>query len=221
MLAALGVAPATAAPARPAALCDLLNLCDLTGGGSGDGTGDEGGGLVGGVVDGVGGLVDGLLGGSGSEADGGIPALPLVPENDSGTVFTRPAAQLSGSSLIISGLHSASLVTVPLIDGSRVTVIKLEADRIQIDDFVIDVRKTADGGAGVTTSDRMVLSGHVAAYVDSLSATLPGGLGLNLGAQTPLPGDELPSHLLTVSLGLVGIESDSMTMTPSHLAVSD
>jgi hypothetical protein len=134
--------------------------------------------------------------------------------------FTLPAAQLGGSSISFGSIPVVSLVTVPLKDGSRATVIRLQASSVTINDFVLDVRKTAGGDSGVTTSRQMVLSGHVSAYIDSATATLPGGLGLTLGADTPLPGDELPQTLLGVHLGLLGVISDHMTMTPSHLVVT-
>jgi hypothetical protein len=185
------------------------------GGGTGSGSGGSGaGGLVGGLLGG--GPVDSTKGG----AAGGIPPVPVVATPDDSMTFTLPAAQLGGSSISFGSIPIVSLVTVPLADGSRTTVIKLQADSVTIDDFVLDVRKTAGGDRGVTTSSRMVLSGHVAAYVDSATATLPGGLGLTLGADTPLPGDELPQTLLGVHLGLVGVISDRMTMTPSHLVVT-
>ncbi len=133
--------------------------------------------------------------------------------------FTLPAAQLGGSSISFGGIPVVSLVTVHLADGSRTTVIKIQADSIAIDDFVLDVKRTAGGDAGVTTSNRMVLSGHVSAYIDSATATLPGGSALTLGAQTPPTSSELPATLLGVHLGLVGVISDRMTMTPSHLNV--
>ncbi|MFW8745528.1 hypothetical protein, partial [Mesorhizobium japonicum] len=182
---------------------------------SGGGSGSSGG---------VGGLVGGLLGGgsgAGGAQDnaGGIPPLPVVATPDDSMTFTLPASQLGGSSISFGSIPIVSLVTVRLADGSRTTVIKLQSDSVTIDDFVLDVKKTAGGDAGVTTSNRMVLSGHVSAYVDSASATLPGGLGLTLGANTPLPQGELAQTWLGVHLGLVGVISDSMTMTPSHLSV--
>ncbi|GAA2072181.1 hypothetical protein GCM10009840_01010 [Pseudolysinimonas kribbensis] len=183
-----------------------------SGGGTGTGTGSGGGGL------------GGLLGG-GSSSDpqdnaGGLPPVPLVASPDDSMTFTLPAAQLGGSSISFGSIPVVSLVTVPLKDGSRTTVIRLQASSVTINDFVLDVRKTAGGDSGVTTSRQMVLSGHVSAYIDSATATLPGGLGLTLGADTPLPGDELPQTLLGVHLGLVGVISDRMTMTPSHLVVT-
>jgi hypothetical protein len=184
-------------------------------GSTGSGSGSSGG---------VGGLVGGLLGGgssSGGTQDnaGGIPPVPVVAVPDDSMTFTLPASQLGGSSISFGSIPVVSLVTVHLADGSRTTVIKLQSDSVTINDFVLDVKKTEGGDAGVTTSDQMVLRGHVSAYIDSASATLPGGLGLTLGANTPLPQGELPQTLLGVHLGLVGVISDSMTMTPSHLSV--
>lgn len=146
------------------------------------------------------------------------PAVPVA--NSSSTVFTLPAAQLSGSSIQISGLQGVSLVTVPVSGGGTATVVKLKAADIVIDDFVLDVRSSTASARGVTTSARMELRGNVSCYLDSLSAQTSDGRGVTLGAQTPLPGSELPSSLLSLSVGLVGVEADSMSMTPSHLSVT-
>ncbi len=178
----------------------------------------DGGGIVGGLV---GGLLGGGSTGGGGDSAGGIPPVPVVATPDtSGTTFTLPAAQLGGSSLSFTGIPSVSLVTVPLADGSRTTVIRLAADSITIDGFVLDVRKSSASDRGVTNSNRMTLQGHVVAYLDSATATTLDGLGITLGADTPLPGDELPAQLLRVNLGLVGVSADVMTMTPSHLTVT-
>lgn len=181
-------------------------------GGSGTGSGGGLGGIVGGATGGIG------IGGTQDNA-GGLPPVPLVATPDDSMVFTLPASQLGGSSIAFGSIPIVSLVTVQLKDGSRTTVIKLQADSVTINDFVLDVKKTPGGDAGVTTSKQMVLSGHVSAYVDSATATLPGGIPLTLGAQTPPTETELPQTLLGVHLGLVGVISDRMTMTPSHLHV--
>jgi len=156
------------------------------------------------------------LGGTGSDA---TPPAEAPAQPDTGApVFTQPAAQLGGSSISFSGLQSVSAVTVPLADGSRIPVLKLAADDIVIDGFMLDVRK-ATGPALVSTADRMELRGHVEVYVDSLTATLPGGAGITLGAATPPPGDELPPTLLRVNLGLVGVTADSIVFAASHQAM--
>jgi len=127
--------------------------------------------------------------------------------------MTLPAAQLGGSSLSFTGLRSVSLVTIRLITGSQVPVIKLVAESITINNFLLDVRR-ATGPSLVTTAGRMVVSGYVTVYLDSVTATTLGGLGLTLGTdETPPPGDELPSQLLRVNLGLVGIDAQHISFT--------
>ncbi|HEX4443793.1 MAG TPA: hypothetical protein VHZ81_09500 [Galbitalea sp.] len=163
-----------------------------------------------------GGLIGGLLGGT--SAPGGIPVIPLVtsPDPDAPTM-TLPAAQLGGSSLSFTGLQGVSLVTVRLANGDRTTVIRLAADSITINDFSLDVRPSGDTPGLVSTATQMRLQGHVVAYVDSVSATLLGGLGLTLGADTPIPSNEkLPSTLLSVNLGLVGVTANSIHFDNSH-----
>jgi hypothetical protein len=157
-----------------------------------------------------GGVLGGLLGGGNSTA----PGLPLdILPDPNAPVMTLPAAQLSGSSLSFTGLQSVTLVTIPLANGTRVPVIKLVADSITIDSFLLDVRR-ATGPSLVTTAGKMVVSGHVTAYLDSVTGSTLGGVGLTLGTDaTPPPSNELPSQLLRVNLGLVGIDADHISFT--------
>ena len=163
----------------------------------------------------VGDTVEGLLG-LGDETAPGLGAPLVEPVADpSAPVMTLPAAQLSGSSLSINGLKALSLVTVPLADGSRATVFKIEADQFVIDDFVLDVR-TSTSPSLVSTSTQMRLTGNAVVYVDSVTGSLLGGAGFSLLAPTPPPGNELPPHLLGVYLGLVGCTADLIEFDDSH-----
>ncbi|MHC5795013.1 hypothetical protein ACVXZ4_02535 [Lacisediminihabitans sp. FW035] len=141
---------------------------------------------------------------------------PVVGVPDAGApTFTLPAAQLGGSSISISGLHSVTVVTVPLADGTRTTALRIVADGVTVDDFLLDVRK-ATGPSLVTNATRMQLRGNVQVYLDSLTATLVDGTALTLGAATPPPGDELPPTMLRVNLGLVGVTASSIAFTAPH-----
>lgn len=212
-LLGLGVAPAQAAGPERAEFCIPL-LMDCSGsGGSGGSGGSTPSPSPSSPIPGQ--------PGSGGSGSGGTPTpAPSTPADaiadPSAPVMTLPAAQLSGSSLSFTGLKGLSLVTVPLADGSRTPVLKLEVDSIAIDDFVLDVKHEKGGDALVTQAGRMELHGHVVVYLDSLSATGPGGVGLTLGAQTPLPEDELPPQLLRVTLGMVGVTGDRISFTPVH-----
>ncbi|HEX4056818.1 MAG TPA: hypothetical protein VHX87_00710 [Galbitalea sp.] len=157
----------------------------------------------------------GLLGNS---APGGLPVVPLVATADPGApTMTLPAAQMGGSSLSFTGLKKVSLVTVPLANGDRTTVIRLAANSITITDFTLDVRPSGNVPGLVSYAKRMTLTGNVVAYVNSVSATLLGGAGLTLGADTPLPTNEkIPSTLLSVHLGLVGVTAHRITFIASH-----
>ncbi len=149
----------------------------------------------------------------------GPSSAPVVALPDpSAPTFTLPAAQLGGSSISIVGSHSISVVTVPLADGTRTPVLKLMADDVAVTDFLLDVRK-ATGPSLVSNAGRMELRGNVQVYLDSLTATLPDGTGATFGAATPPPGNELPSTLLRVTLGLVGVTANSITLIPSHQAL--
>jgi hypothetical protein len=163
------------------------------------------GGLLGGTT---GSLTDGA-----TSAAGGAASVVATPDKEA-PVMTLPAAQLGGSSLSFTGLRSVSLVTVPLVDGTRTPVIKLVADSITITDFSLDVRPPDLSAALVTNAGTMVLRGHVTAYIDSVTGTSIAGIPLSLGvAKDPPPGSEVPSKLLGVSLGLVGVDADSITLT--------
>jgi len=144
--------------------------------------------------------------------------IPLVASPDPGApTVTLPAAQLGGSSLSFTGLQGVSLVTVALANGDRTTVIRLAADSITIDNFSLDVRPSAHEPGLVSDATQMRLTGNVVVYVNSVSATLLGGLGLTLGADTPIPSNEtVPSQLFSVNLGLVGVTANSIAFTASH-----
>ncbi|MBF4562390.1 hypothetical protein ITJ43_09570 [Microbacterium sp. VKM Ac-2870] len=146
-----------------------------------------------------------------SPSEGTTPPAVAPVADEQGPVFTQPSAQLGSTSLSFSGLRGISVVTVPLADGSRITALKLEADRITISGFSLTVRHDT-GPILTTTADTMTLDGHVAVYINSLSATLPGGKLLTLGADTPPPAEGLNS-LFGVTLGLVGSTADSITYT--------
>ncbi|MGN6502226.1 MAG: hypothetical protein ACTHKX_04875, partial [Pseudolysinimonas sp.] len=188
----------------------LMNCSGGDGSGGGGGGGSGGGG---GVLDGLDGVIEGVTGGVDPAA--ALPSWgPIV--NDDDVVFTKPAAQLGAGSLSITGLHSLGLARVPMADGSHRVVIKMVADRVSIDDFMLDVKGHRGGAALVTDDANMTLSGHVEVYLDSLTATLPGGLGLSLLADTPPPEGELPPRLLRVTLGLVGVTADQVVHTGTH-----
>ena len=164
---------------------------------------------------GLGGLVGGLLGGV--KVPGATGAAPLViGPDDSAYRMTLPAGQLGGSSISISGIHQVGLVSVKKVDGSSFAVIKLTADDVVITGFLLDVRR-ATGPALVSTADRMELKGNVSVWLDSLTGSTLGGLGLTLGTdQTPPPSSELPSKLLRVNLGLVATSANSISYVNLH-----
>jgi hypothetical protein len=163
------------------------------------------------VGDSLGGLI-----GLGDDTSPGLGAPLVEPVADpNAPVMTLPAAQLGGSSLTINGLKSLSLVTVPLADGSRATVFKIEADQFVIDDFVLDVRNSTSPSL-VSTSTQMRLTGNAVVYVDSVTGSVLGGAGFSMLAPTPPPGNELPAQLLSVHLGLVGCTANLIEFDDSH-----
>lgn len=149
------------------------------------------------------------------------PEAPVTAVPDDGApVFTQPPAQLGSESMSISGLKGIEIVTVPLADGTRAPALKISADRITIDGFALTVRRET-GPALVTTADRMTLDGNVQVYLSSLTATLPDGTALTLGADTPPPKDGVSPALLRVTLGLVGATAGSITYTNTNQHLSE
>lgn len=175
---------------------------------------------IGPIVDGI---VDPLLGDSGLPVVGDpvpVPA-PIAVLDEEAPVFTQPAAQAGAGSLEIVGLRSVGIVLVRTIDGDEIPVIRIVADSIAIDDFVLDVRPDEDSAAAVNDSARLELTGNVRVYLQSLTATGPGGVGISLLAPTPVPGDELPPSLLRATFGLVGATADSSVWEHTHLRIAD
>jgi hypothetical protein len=216
-LSGVGAATAPAAQAsavtdatQPSALClPILMTCPPPSSPTPSPSPSSGGGLIGG-------LVGGLLGGVKVPGVSGPTAPLVIGPDDSAYRMTLPAGQLGGSSISISGIHQVGLVTVKKLDGSSFAVIKLKADDVVITGFLLDVRR-ATGPALVSSADRMELKGNVSVWLDSLTGTTLGGLGLTLGTdQTPPPSSELPPKLLRVNLGLVATSADSITYVNLH-----
>ncbi|WP_295822547.1 hypothetical protein [uncultured Microbacterium sp.] len=144
--------------------------------------------------------------------DSTTPPAQAAVVDENALIFTQPSAQLGAQSLSFRGIPLVSVVTVPLADGTRITVLKMTADEITIDGFALTVRR-ATGPALVTTADRMTLSGRVSVYLNSLSATTADGKTLTLGADTPPPADGIAPGLARLTLGLVGTTADSIVYT--------
>ena len=218
-VAGLGAAPVPASASARAAFCIPIILPCSTPGSTPTPTPTPSGTLPG---------IPGVPGVPGAPGSSGTPTptptatpAPVAPSGpDAGaTVFTQPPAQLGSRSLSFTGLPGISVVTVPLADGSRTTVLKLTADSITIQGFSLTVRKQT-GPSLATTADTMTLKGHVQVYLDSITATDANGHSYTLGADTPPPNDGLPPQLLRVTLGLVGATADSIvyTNTKQHLS---
>ncbi len=162
--------------------------------------------------------------GNGDAAPTPAPSAP-APEwspagDDDSAVFTQPSAQLGATSISFSGLKGVTLVKVRLADGTRVDAIRLRADRIVIGGFALTVR-AATGPSLVTTADTMTLEGHVAVYVNSLTATTADGRSYTLGANTPPPKDGVVPSLVRATLGLVGSTADSIHYTNTDQRLSE
>jgi len=135
-----------------------------------------------------------------------------APADDAAPVFSGiPAAMRSGG-LSFTGLHSISIVSVPTADGGSVRALKITADSITITDFALTVRPPDSPGL-VTNADTMALTGNVAVYLGSISASSMGGDPLTIGTDTPPPLDDVEPGLLDVTMGLIGSTADVITYT--------
>lgn len=135
-----------------------------------------------------------------------------APVDDAAPVFSGiPAAMRSGG-LSFTGLHGISIVSVPTADGGSVRALKITADSITITDFALTVRPP-DGPGLVTDADTMSLTGNVAVYLGSISASSMGGDPLTIGTDTPPPLDDVEPGLLDVTMGLVGSTADVISYT--------
>lgn len=151
-------------------------------------------------------------------------AVPVPPAawppaflDESAPVFTQPAAQSQMDTLQIEGLKAIELVTVRTAEDGDIPVVRITADAVVLDGFTLDVRKKGvDHVAVVNNSARMELRGNVRMYIQSLTASGPGGVGITIGADTPPPGEEVPTSFAAVSIGLVGALADSSVWTQTH-----
>lgn len=160
-----------------------------------------------------------------SEEDAGTPADPdaetpgaeetdpvEAPVDDAAPAFSGIPASMRSGGLSFTGLHGISIVSVPTADGGSVRALKITADSITVTDFALTVRPP-DGPGLVTNADTMSLTGNVAVYLGSVSASSMGGDPLAIGTDTPPPLDDVEPGLLDVTMGLVGSTADVISYT--------
>lgn len=147
--------------------------------------------------------------------------LSLVPIDTTAPVMTLPASRVTGSSLSIGGPRSVSIVRVRLANGKTAPVIKIVSDEVTINDFVIDTRNAAGLGV-VNSAGQMDMKGHVIVYLNAVAATLGDDTTLTLGVKNDDADtkDVVPAALFHITLGLVGLSADELSLIPSHEAIS-
>lgn len=173
-------------------------------------------------------IVDDLLDDLGGLPEVSVPLPDPVPLpvadpvlDEQAPVFTQPSAQAGAESLEFSGIRSVAVVLVRTVDGQQIPAIRVMADSLAMNGFVLDVRPDADSPAAVNDSSRLELRGNVRVYLNSLTATGPGGAAISLLAPTPPPGDELPPTLLRATFGLVGATADSSDWLDTYLRIEE
>ncbi|QTX04151.1 hypothetical protein [Agromyces archimandritae] len=149
-------------------------------------------------------------------ADPAAPATPPpAPTDTSGQAFTTEPAQMSGGSIWIEGLSGISIVTVPLIDGTTERALRIEADKVVVGDFTLDV-PSGDGGLR-NTATTLTVEGNVVIYSPSITGILENGAKRVIDTLSE-PTPESLAGLLTISLPLLGMTSDTIRYDDSHQA---
>jgi hypothetical protein len=140
---------------------------------------------------------------------------PEAPADSGAPVFTTTPASLSGDTLTIEGLHGIAIVTVPLADGSTRRALRIEADRVVVGGFQLDV-PSGEGGLR-NTATTLTVDGHVEIYTPSITGIVA-GQGERVIDTLSTPAPESLSSLLTVTLPLLGLLADSIVYDDSHQA---
>lgn len=140
---------------------------------------------------------------------------PPAPTDDGAPVFTADPAILSSDGLRIEGLHGLAIVTVPLADGTTQRAIRIEADRIVIPGFQLDV-PAGDGGLR-NTATTLTIEGNVVVYTPSIAGVLADGTEHVIDTLTN-PTPEAIASLVRLRLPLTGMLADDIRYDDSHQA---
>jgi hypothetical protein len=149
----------------------------------------------------------------------GAPAAPTepppAPADDGAPVFTPDPAILSSDGLQIEGLHGLAIVTVPLADGTTQRAIRIEADRIVIPEFQLDV-PAGEGGLR-NTATTLTIEGNVVVYTPSIAGILADGTEHVIDTLSE-PTPEALASLVRLRLPLTGMLADDIRYDDSHQA---
>lgn len=161
------------------------------------------------------------LPGLGAGTGGAVPGepapvpLPDAPADEGAPVFTADPATLSSDGLQIEGLHGLAIVTVPLADGTSQRAIRIEADRIVIPGFQLDV-PAGEGGLR-NTATTLTIEGNVVVYTPSISGILADGTERLIDTLSN-PTPEAIAALTRLTLPLTGMLADDIRYDDSHQA---
>ncbi|MGX5697218.1 hypothetical protein ACWKWP_13545 [Agromyces soli] len=140
---------------------------------------------------------------------------PPAPADDGAPVFTAEPAILSSDGLQIEGLHGLAIVTVPLADGTTQRAIRIEADRIVIPGFQLDV-PAGEGGLR-NTATTLTVEGNVVVYTPSITGILADGTEHVIDTLSD-PTPEALASLVRLRLPLTGMLADDIRYDDSHQA---
>jgi hypothetical protein len=178
-----------------------------------------------------------------SGSSSGLPAIPVVPglpvdpaapvpapsatptappaatRDDGAPVFTADPPVLSGSAIGLEGLRDIRIVEVAHADGSTARVLRISADRVVVEGFHLDV---PSGEGGLANDDeRMIASGNVVVYADSLTGILATGAEVVVDTLSEPPSVESLRELTRIHLPLVGMTADSVVHVGSHQRIHE
>lgn len=147
------------------------------------------------------------------------PAAPPedVPaaEPDAGApVFTSSPPVLSGSGLGLSGLSDIRIVEITRSDGSTARALRLSADEVVVEGFALDVPSGSGGLAN--RSERMVASGHVVVYADSIAGILSTNAEILIDTLSAPPAAADLTELTRIHIPLYGMTADRVVHEQSH-----
>lgn len=139
---------------------------------------------------------------------------PAAEPDPGAPVFTPTPPILSGSGLGLAGLSDIRIVEITRADGSTARALRLSADEVVVDGFALDVPSGSGGLAN--RSERMVATGHVVVYADSIAGILSSNAEILIDTLTQPPTADTLSELTRIHIPLYGMTADRVVHEQSH-----
>lgn len=124
---------------------------------------------------------------------------------------------LAGADVFFSGQLDIGTIHVELgIEGFHATIIPVLLVVLGLLTMMMPVHRIFHGVISLVVSVYSVIGVNLGGFFLGMLLGTTGGAGITLGGATPPPGGELPSQLLRVTLGLVGVTANSIVFTAPH-----